>query len=377
MMRISKIIKTEDGQSSVLAAVALIAITGFAALVMDMGMLYLARSNMQTAADAAALAGAQDLPAVSDAVSSAKRYAQLNGIEVGRTTVVTPYNGDPNQIEVVCTRVVKYSFARILGFSGKEVSVRAVAEKIEVTGNVFDYALFSGDPNYELTLNGSKDLINGNAHSNDRFKMNGSFQQINGNVEAVSQFEMNGSKQTITGVCQAASIKISGSQINVPNRIQFPAPWVDMPDFSALIQTEAEAAGQAYSGNKTYSGSFMNVDHPIYVDGDLTVNGSHFNGNGVVLVSGDIVFNGSNLRSSGSSVCFYSKNGDITINGSGSVLEGMVYAPNGKITMNGAKQTVYGRVIGYQVVFNGSQQTISATSDDLNSLPQTIIRLVE
>ncbi len=97
---------------------------------------------------------------------------------------------------------------------------------------------------------------------------------------------------------------------------RFPhADFVDMPDFSETIRLQAEAAGQVYIGNKTYNGSSIVVD-PIYVNGNVTVNGSSFVGKGCILATGNITFNGSNLNASTSdAVCFYSKNGNIIVNG--------------------------------------------------------------
>lgn len=119
----------EDGQALVLVALLMVVLMGFAALVIDVGMMHLTKSQMQNAADAAALAGAQDLPTAGTATSVAKDIAEKNGAEKAKTTVTTPYKGDSNKIEVVCTKNVQYSFARVLGFTDADVSARAVAEK--------------------------------------------------------------------------------------------------------------------------------------------------------------------------------------------------------------------------------------------------------
>ncbi len=377
MIRLAKKLqKNEDGQSLVLAALVMVVLLGFSALVIDVGMIHMTKSQLQNAADAAALAGAQDLPTKNAAISTAKDFAELNGVEKANTTVITPYDGDSNQIEVLCTMNVQYSFARILGFTDADVSARAVAEKSGMGGGPFNFTVFSGDPDYTLTFNGSNTTVNGSAHSNYKFSINGSKQKITGSAEAVSTFTMNGSNQTISGTCQASNITTNGSNITIGKKVYSAASLIDMPDFSDLIQSEAEAAGQAYTGNKTYNGSNMNVDSPIYIKGNLTVNGSNFTGKGVVLVSGNITFNGSNLSSSGSSVCFYSENGNITINGSNIELDGLVYAPKGTITMNGSNQTVNGRVIGDKVTFNGSNYNFVSGTGDLDSLPQSVVKLV-
>lgn len=369
--------KAESGQSIVLIAILLTVLCSFVALSVDLGLVYMERSNLQTAADAAALAGAKDLPNATTAKNTAVYYAGQNGIGSANVTVTSPYGGDATKIEVVCTQTVEYTLARIMGFTSRKVSARAVAEKTGMGGGPFGFAVFSGSPSATLSINGSNQYIGGSAGTNYKFSMNGSNQTITENLQAVSSVTANGSKITIGGTCQGSSISVNGSSINIGDKEYSAAPVLEMPDFAATIQAEATAAGTAYKGNKTYNGSNIKVNSPIYIDGNLTVNGSNFTGTGIIIASGNITFNGSNLENSGSCVCFYSESGDITINGSNITLDGIVYAPNGTITMNGSNQTINGRVIGDKVSFNGSNIHIFSDSGDLNCLPKNSIQLVE
>ena len=373
-----KTTKNEDGQVLVLMALFLVFLIGFVALVLDVGVVSLTKANLQNAADSAALAGAYDLPDTSIASSTAMYFAGLNGDGATETTVVSPYNGDPTKIQVTCKSTVAYTFASVFGFTTTDVTALAVAQKISGLGSSFNYAVFSGSLTDSLTNNGSGMYIGGSAHANYKLTIHGSNQTITGSAEAVSKFTFNGSGLEIDGTCQASTITTNGSSIYIGTRITSPAPVIDMPDFSEILQAEAAAAGQVYNGNKLYNGSSVSVDSPIYVNGNLTINGSNFEGKGIVLVSGDITFNGSNLKStSDSSVCFYSANGDITINGSGALLEGIVYAPNGTITMNGSNQTINGRVIGNEITFNGSGISVVSGEGDLACLPEESVKLVE
>ena len=111
--KILKKLSTESGQSAALFAVVLVALMGFSALVVDVGSIYLARTELQNAADIAALAAACDLPTAGTAVNTARHYAAMNGADEATTTVTTPYNGDPNKVEVVCSKYVSYTFARV------------------------------------------------------------------------------------------------------------------------------------------------------------------------------------------------------------------------------------------------------------------------
>ncbi|MDX6566189.1 MAG: hypothetical protein QOE10_1851 [Gaiellales bacterium] len=70
--------RSERGQAFALMVIALIALLGTAAIVMDVGFAWYAKRQVQASADAAALAGAQELPDVVAATSRANQYAALN-----------------------------------------------------------------------------------------------------------------------------------------------------------------------------------------------------------------------------------------------------------------------------------------------------------
>jgi formylmethanofuran dehydrogenase subunit C len=156
------------------------------------------------------------------------------------------------------------------------------------------------------------------------------------------------------------------------------ASFVDMPDFSEEIKKQAVAAGQYFVGDKVISDEVLNISSSIYVDGNVTINGSAFQGVGCIFATGSITFNGSSQNvSAADSICIYSKTGNITLNGSGAVLDGIVYAPNGCVTLNGSSQTVNGRVIADTVEFNGSNIRVISGSEELRSIPATVVRLVQ
>lgn len=62
MTKLRSLISEEKGSVMVIVAGALIALMGFVAFVVDVGVLYLERARLMDTADAAALAGAQELP---------------------------------------------------------------------------------------------------------------------------------------------------------------------------------------------------------------------------------------------------------------------------------------------------------------------------
>ncbi len=86
-----------------------------AALAIDVSAGYATKRQAQTAADAAALAGVQDLPDnASGATAQAQTYASSN-IPGATTTVTTPYNSKTDEIQVTVTKTAPSFFAGVLG----------------------------------------------------------------------------------------------------------------------------------------------------------------------------------------------------------------------------------------------------------------------
>lgn len=370
-----KRLRKENGQAVALFGVLLVVMLGMAALVVDLGVRFVAKRKVQNAADAAAMAGAYELPNAASAASKAKQYAKDNGISEGHVQISVPYSGDANKIEVICSADVSFTFARIFGYEGTTVSGRAVAARSGM-GGAFGYAVFSGDPNYELPFYGSFSVIHGGVHSNGHFTINGNNVTIEGCAEAGGRFTMNGSNEVIQGPCQGSPLTIRGQNNNVPNQIPSGASYIDMPDFTDLIKQEAQASGKVYNSSQTFNGCNVDVSHSMYINGDLTVNGDRFSGNGAILVKGNITFNGSNISSSGNEVCFYTQNGSI-INGDRPTLDGILYAPNGSIIFNASGVTVNGRVIGKKVIFNGEKYTVSPGGQEFKYVSGGGVKLVE
>ncbi len=376
-------IKRECGQSVVLVVISIAMLCAVAAMVVDVGMVTVTQGQLQNAADAAALAAAKSLPDATAAKSTALQYAQLNGVEVGNTTATTPYNGSANKVEVVCTRTVAFTFARVFGMNSKVVSARAVAEKSNASG-AFGYALFSGGQNSQMGLYTDSFDVTGSVHSNYSLQMNGSTQKISGNAEAVSSFNSSVTYLTIGGTCQGSSVQINGSasNINVPNRLQSPAAVIDMPNFSQDIKNEATAAGTAYMINnwetKLISGTGINVNSSIYSSGGIQVSGCTFTGQGSICAEKNIQLAGNALKSSSSSsVCIYSVNGDISFATDGLTIYGTLYAPNGTIGIYAKNITIYGRVIAKNIIITGANVKIISGSSDLDFLPGGTISLCE
>ncbi len=397
----------QRGSVAILFVLILPILLGCAALAIDLARLNLVKTELQNAVDAAAYAGALSLTdpgAGTDpynwtaAADSAEVYAKQNfangariddaiiapgywntGSRSFETIPWTPGTGDVPAVRATIaidsennSGPLNLFFAPILNIANPNIQAAAVA--IIITGGVggpFDYAIFSGSPTKKLTMNGSNYNIAGSVHTNDDLGMNGSNNTIMGSAEAVGKININGSNITITEADAGGTVTTNGSDINI-GTISHNASHVDMPDFSDSIAEAAEAANQVYTSNYTINGSNITSD-PIYVTNNkkLTVNGSDFTATGALMADGKITINGSSMASGDSQVCFYSKNGNIDVNGSNYELNGVLYAPNGKININGSNITVNGSVVGNQVKINGSNFSVDRTNNPITSIPGT------
>jgi Flp pilus assembly protein TadG len=119
--------RNEQGQATVLALVFLVVLLGMAALVLDFGSWYRADRDTQSAADAAALAGAQALPDdTSQAVSLASGYASKNGGGLDGTAISSSIAPD-DTIKVTIKRQSPGIFTKLFGIDSATVGSKATA----------------------------------------------------------------------------------------------------------------------------------------------------------------------------------------------------------------------------------------------------------
>jgi Putative Flp pilus-assembly TadE/G-like/von Willebrand factor type A domain len=132
-------IVSESGQALVLCMVTLAVLLGCAAVAVDLGHAYYVKRSLQSSADAAALAGAQELPSGFSAALKAREYSASAGNKNERSNVP----GVQTDVEVKCVAVapcrpvnavyvtestdVEMFFAKVFGIDSLSVSARAAA----------------------------------------------------------------------------------------------------------------------------------------------------------------------------------------------------------------------------------------------------------
>jgi hypothetical protein len=122
-------LRSERGQAMVLTTLFVAALLGIAALVLDLGTWFRNQRDLQAVADAAALAGAQELPEDTSLASArATNYTSKNGGSSPKITFSSTISGfGSNTIRVDLERSAPGFFAKVFGVNSVQIRAHAVA----------------------------------------------------------------------------------------------------------------------------------------------------------------------------------------------------------------------------------------------------------
>jgi hypothetical protein len=282
------------GQVLVLVALALVVLAGAVGLAADIGLMWGARRKMQTAADAAAQAGAIASRLSEDVTSAADDAASLNGftnsVNGVTVTVTNPYagcGGNSNCIKVSIAQAQPTYFLRVLGYSSINVSASAASG----TTN-------SGNCVYALNPNASPGL-----------KVQGS------SSITLSCGTIVNSTQTPAAQCVGASGSLTATSIGVAGSVSggcfTPTATTntsEVPDPFAYLGSQPSCSGggtftPGVSGPGSYCGGIS-----LHGNGSVTLSAGTYN-----LGSGGLSLNGGTTLS-GSGVTFITS-GAVSIKG--------------------------------------------------------------
>jgi hypothetical protein len=385
-----------SGQVLIYASLAAIALLGMVGLALDGGNLYMHKRQMQNAADAAALAGAQTLkqaiqanqtPSDGQILQAIKHYAQLNrkpdvdkdlvasyskdgvslGVGVGSGTVPNDANG----VEVTTAETMNSFFLRILGIASYRAQARAAARfTIAQSGG---FGMFAGNRQDadSIKTTGPDYLINGNVHSNSGITNSGGGYVVNGMVEYGT---------TTTGVNNWA---INPAQNNL-NQVP-PQPYpVDykLSDFAPGSAEALKAAPNYYpiQGNLT-----LGPNTPpglYYVNGNVSAS-TKFNLNVTIVATGFVSISSpeSVLKSYTQNLAIFSNlsasqgPGGKAIHissGGNSLWDGIIFGPNGTVHFSMPNGVLNGGLIGDKLDITGPSFALNANVGGPNS-PGNII----
>ncbi|MEH7225122.1 Tad domain-containing protein [Bacillus sp. JJ1566] len=183
MWKFRQLYKEQSGMTMILVSLGMFMIMGFSAIVVDAGMLYLEKSRLQKALDAAVLGGAQLLKNSEDAAEGlAIEIADKNGYTVTEGEI----KAEGNSIEIEKKVTKGLFFARVLGFTETDVAARAKAEiqnTLLAGSEIVPVAVEVGE--YDSFKNGNEFTLNfhpgqGNNEANSSISGNFGFLAIDG-----------------------------------------------------------------------------------------------------------------------------------------------------------------------------------------------------
>ncbi len=382
--------------TTVLAMVALLACLGLA---IDVGYVQLVKTRMQTAADAAAMGGAQEVKAngAAGATAAAKADAALNGFTAGQhgvTIVVSNppasgyYLGDSTAVEVVVSQTVPSFFLQLAGTSSTTVRARAVARLGSGTSCL--YTLDPSAPNSFSASGGANIRIDCGVvlNSSSTQAMN-----VSGGAKVSASFVSIVGNYSVSGGGVISPQPSTGQTAESDPLAYLPAPPVGGCYQTGLSITTNRTLdpGVYCNGIRISSGAKVTLNPGIYVlkGGGLNVSGgSSLSGSGVMFynTAGGGYSYGSINISGGSTltlaapttgtyagILFYQDRGIASgaastfSGGSAMKLEGTLYFPTTSLNYSGGSSSsaAYTSIVSKTVVFSGG----CALNNDYSSLP--------
>jgi len=187
-------LRSEEGQTLVLTALCMTVMLGFMAVSIDVGVLFRSKRCLQTAADAAAVAAAQDYmwnQSSTSATAAGKAASSVNGYTDGTNGVAVYINAPPANgpntgvagfAEAIVTQPVGTPFMAMFGRNNVSVVARAVAA---TPNNVSACIWLMGTSGTDLDVQGSYDIeapgcgIYVNSPSNNALKVTGGGGTVN------------------------------------------------------------------------------------------------------------------------------------------------------------------------------------------------------
>lgn len=403
-------VRDEKGSIAVMSALMFTVLLMFAAIVIDIGMLYMEEAKLQNACDAAARAAigvyepaiTGECPRASnleEVRKEAKRIMSANGFKITDSNVIIDEAN--NTVEVTAKADVSTSFAQIINIDKLYTTKTAVASKSGGTRAFsLDYALFSGSETKPLSINGATAVTGGGVHTNNGVEYTGAGSSFYiENTLSYVQDEVNPGVGTTTAA--------NTEKVGVQGMPQYhDAIMGALPDESAYIVYDSLDEyvslnpGKLVNNTLTIDGNikinnFYYCSYAVNITGNLITESSPdfantvtISNRGSLYVKSDsgVVFRGSSVSLDGYLICkgdislqnpcimlgtnaytqsvIYSMDKNVHFYGWSNTIYGMVYVPNGEVAVyNGYSiHVVNGGVVAYYI--NTSQGSLTINSNN-------------
>jgi hypothetical protein len=230
--------------------------------------------------------------------------------------------------------------------------------------SVLQYTIWANSTKHKDAIHwsGSKNVVNGNVHSNNDIKVSGSSNMIIGTTEYVSDFTDSSEKNTFT----ETPIQVFPKPFPVQYKISDYAPGG--PE---AIAAENEGKYHYISKNFHSSSSDVVLDGLYYVKGNVKLSGSNISGVFTIVSEENIDVSGSDYNGIAylNNLLLFSgkEKGEIKISASKSTFCGVIYTEEGEIKMSSSKNTINGALFADTVKLSGSKLNINpnATGDNM------------
>jgi hypothetical protein len=317
-----KNIRDESGQAVILVALCLTCILGFVGFATDVGVLLHAKRNLQIAADAAALGGANEINIdPTQIVSAGKAASAQNGFTDGSNGVSVainngplngPHKNDTGYVEAIVAQPQPTFFMRLFNFTSVAVSARAVA--------------FNG------ASNGSGCLTALNTSAPAAIQLQGHFTvdapgcQVVDNSTDPCALQFTGNAGSLT----AGSVSVAGGVCGFATD-STPLPQPQAPQVSDPLASTYQPLNPLPACTPAPSGSSWG---PATPGGTVCYSGNISISNSVTMAPGTYVFTGSlglqgsgQLQGTGVTIYLAAPNGNMNMGGAGNATLGPLTAP--------------------------------------------------
>lgn len=232
-------------------------------------------------------------------------------------------------------------------FLTSTINVSAAEKKLSWQRGL-DYVLFSGNED-DLVFNVEEGNVEGDIYSEDSVEYTGEKGLlVNGRINASLVPE-----------------NIEGNYNTINNKIE-------MPQLDDVISKNTENS-IVYEEDEKFVQSTINLDNSIKVNGSLFLDRVNLSGNGYIVAENDIRYDVNRGNTENYNAVIYSKNGNITINGSEAVINGVIYAPNGKVEINAKKITINGAIYADSIELNGTTLNVNENSEATNLITEKLV----
>jgi Flp pilus assembly protein TadG len=407
--------KQPKGMATIWVFSVIVIVFAFMAFAVDYGRVQLARTELQRAADAAALAAAANLPTISTVISTAQAMATANKVDGTGTTLVTG-NGDEtlNDVQFVTWNDSTRAYTVLTGSNRTQAdAVRVILRRTVARGtaipllfggliglpplDTYGVGIASRSFNSYAVVGLDSITMGGNTTAS-YFSASGSsvtakFGNIasNGNISLSGSSFINGNALPGVGMSVNNPSKVAGSTTPLTGPLTFPSLPSGAPTdyesvnnnshflaYSGISYGSTSCPGVSINGSGTYilPGGIYFVDS-FSVSRTSTL---QFNSPTIIFCNGTFMMKGNpvtkaDLPANLTLVMVYASGrapGSASIDSS-SAFYGTVYAPYSAVTLSGTGD-IYGCVLGKSISMTGTSRIIYDRSLSATGQAMTLVR---